>query len=95
MSVHLSARAKRDYDRAMRYSQHHFGERQAIQYSVGMNQALYALGQQPNLGRPVSQTRPALRVFLYRLHFIYYRISEDRVEVLKIIDARRDPKRHR
>lgn len=88
-SVQLTSRAARDFSRAIEYSARHFGDTQSTRYAAGLNRALLMIGLQPNIGRPVLSQSSSVRVVVYKLHRIYYRVNDDSISVLKIIDARR------
>ncbi|WP_407888923.1 type II toxin-antitoxin system RelE/ParE family toxin [Scytonema sp. NUACC26] len=44
----------------------------------------------PNMGRSYAEIRPDLRGLLLDRYIIFYRVLDDGVEILRVINARRD-----
>jgi plasmid stabilization system protein ParE len=42
------------------------------------------------MGRSVSPADPSLKCSLHKAHFIVYRVSADRLEIIRILHARSD-----
>lgn len=87
-------RAERDIRDLYLYSAKHFGLKQAEQYLLGLQRRVDMLKRDPLIGTPVEGAKSRLRRLVYKQHVIYYRVSEAEVRILRILDARRDARRH-
>ncbi len=55
-----------------------------------LNQRFYNLTQFPNIGKPYAHLHPNIRGLLVEKHIIFYRVTENQVEIVRIIDGRQD-----
>ena len=54
------------------------------------NKRFHSLTQFPNLGKPYPNLHPDIRGLLEQNYIIFYRVSSEAVEIVRIIDARRN-----
>lgn len=55
-----------------------------------LNKRFQSLTQFPNLGKPYPNLHPDIRGLLENNYIIFYRVSSNAVEIVRIIDARRN-----
>lgn len=68
-----------------RFSQEHFGGSVAVEYMAGLDEALTRLGVFPELGRLDRSIEPAIHVFSYRSHRVYYDFDGAAISVARIL----------
>ncbi len=88
--VRLADRASRDLVRAFQYSLRHFGHQQAVRYVEDLRARVMSLADNPLLGKP-SESHPNKRRLVHKKHIIHYRLSEESIIILRILDARQKP----
>ncbi|MGK7890996.1 MAG: type II toxin-antitoxin system RelE/ParE family toxin [Leptolyngbyaceae cyanobacterium] len=54
------------------------------------NQRFQSLTRFPKLGKPYPHLHPQIRGLLEQNYIIFYRISLDSIEIIRIVDARRN-----
>ena len=89
----LSRRARNDYRDIEAYTMEQWDERQWVSYEADLAQALDTIAEHPEVGRRRPELGPDTRSLVVREHVIYYRISDDRIQVLRIVHGRSDPRR--
>jgi toxin ParE1/3/4 len=77
----LSRRAKADIEAIIRYTDRHFGEEQTAEYIDGLFYSFELLTENPRMGREWDSDK---RRYIYRNHYVYYRIEPVRVFVTHI-----------
>jgi toxin ParE1/3/4 len=50
----------------------------------------FGLGQRPFLGRPRTELLPSLRSILVHPYAVIYRVTDDEVEIVRVLHERRD-----
>lgn len=88
MIFELSKRAKSDIKDIVRYTAVNFGGAQAEEYVDGLFYSFELLTDNPRLGREWKTGR---RRYIYRMHYIYYRIVRDSVFVTHIRHSSQNP----
>lgn len=71
-----------------------FGLRQAERYLSGLLHRIEQLRHNPEIGIRLDGFDGAVRCLLYRNHKVYYRHDKTTVHIIRILDARRDTRRH-
>ena len=77
----LSKRAQADIDNIARYTLDNFGPAQAEEYLSSLYNVLDLLADNPKFGREWTQGR---RRYVYRSHYVYYRLAGGRVFITQI-----------
>lgn len=89
----LSELAKQDLIAIARYGDENFGTRQSDSYRDRLKKRFSLLAQQPMLFPAVDHIRAGYRRSVCGGHSIYYRINDDRVEIMRIL-GRQDHDKH-
>jgi toxin ParE1/3/4 len=90
----LRPRAKADLAEIWRYTAERWNTAQADKYYRGIVAELGKVAESPTLGRPCDDIRPGYRRQNVGAHVIFYRTDGEAVDVVRILHARRDFRRH-
>lgn len=93
MRLKLSAEADADLDDIVRYTIEAHGLEQARVYLAGLRARMLELAERP-AGQRVEGLDPSLLRAKFQFHFIFFRVSADAVTVSRILNERRDFRRH-
>lgn len=85
MDVRLTKQASGDIDAIIAYTDETFGEAQTEEYLSGLYRTLDVLGDNPEFGRQWARGR---RCYIYRQHYVFYRIRPDHLLVTHIRHTR-------
>jgi toxin ParE1/3/4 len=88
MIFELSKRAQADIEDIARYTLDNFGIVQTENYINGLYDSFALLTDNPRLGRDWSGVR---RRYIYRMHYVYYRLVQERVFITHIRHTSRVP----
>ena len=88
MRVELSERAEADIDAHTTYGNERFGSAQTERYFWGLERVFELLADDPAMGQPV---RGGARRFVYKTHYVYYRLEPSRIFVTTVRSARMRP----
>ena len=94
MKLVVSPRARADIDEIWKYTAHRWGERQAEVYLRLVEEGVNAVAANPAVGRPCDEVRPGYRRYPLGSHVLFYRVSAERVVVIRILHQRMDVDRH-
>lgn len=85
-------RARQDLVEIGAYTLRRWGRAQMERYLQELDQTISSLADKPQTaGQSRAQIRPDLRSIAHRrYHFIFYRVVDDRVEILRVLHQRRD-----
>tara|TARA_R110002126_G_scaffold238089_1_gene381483 strand:- start:48 stop:362 length:315 start_codon:yes stop_codon:yes gene_type:complete len=86
----LTRAAERDLDRIWDYSVDRWDTAQADAYLRRLQAAMAGLCLFPETGRAVDDIRQGYRVLPIEAHCIFYRISMDAIEIVRILHGRMD-----
>jgi toxin ParE1/3/4 len=92
-TVILSPDARADFTDILLYTWQQWGEDQRDRYEAILTQAIAALAEFPEAGALRPLLFPGCRVRVVELHILYYRIRNDKIEVVRILHGRADPRR--
>ncbi|MFA6113214.1 MAG: type II toxin-antitoxin system RelE/ParE family toxin [Sphingomonas sp.] len=84
LDLRITGDAGDDLDTIWRYTRERYGGDAADTYLRGFNELFVLLRERPEAGAVVPGVRPETRSFGYRRHRAYYRITEHRVEIVRI-----------
>lgn len=87
MIYELSRRASAEIDDIIRYTDEHFGRAQTAEYIQGLYYSFRLLADNPRLGKDWAQGK---RRYIYRSHYVFYRIMSDRIFITDIRNTRQD-----
>lgn len=88
MTFALSNRAKADIENIARYTLENFGLSQTEDYLEGLYRSFELLSDNPRLGREWTARRCR---YIYRMHHVYYRLSDERVFITHIRHSSQNP----
>ncbi len=94
MLLEISEAADNDIVDIYSYTAVKFGQTQAVDYLVGLDQLLISLTSNVLIGRERNEIRTSLRSIPYVAHVVFYRILPDRIRIVRIIHASRDLPKH-
>ncbi|MET0179836.1 MAG: type II toxin-antitoxin system RelE/ParE family toxin [Novosphingobium sp.] len=83
--IEFSKAAEADLDDIDDYSVTRFGAGIADRYMRGFDEAFARLGDFPKVGRPMPALGAGVRCLIHRRHRVFYRLSEERVLILRIV----------
>ena len=92
--VKLSPKARQDFIEILRYTGEKWGQNQLLAYRDKINDALQAIGRNPQLGHPRDDLPPTHLVYLVGSHVIVYRTEPDSIGVVRILHQRMSMVRH-
>lgn len=79
--------------RIYRYGLEQWGEGQAERYLSVLKGRLFLLTEQPLIGIERPELLPNVRSFPVERHTLYYRMTRERAEIVRVLHERQDPKR--
>ncbi len=85
MIYRLTRQAQSDIKEIYRYTVEYFGEDQAREYLDGLEYSFDLLTDNPKLGRRWDGKG---RRYIYKSHFVYYRLLKDEILITRIRNAR-------
>lgn len=86
----IKAAARAELAQIYEYSVAEFGPPVAEAYLFGLRQAFDRLLEFPFIGPVYPDVTPEIRVLLHWSHRIFYRIEDDTVLIVRVLNKRRD-----
>ena len=86
--------AELDLENVWLYTQETWGSEQADRYLGELYSMLRDLAEQPGLGHACDDLRPGYRRCRHDLHVIFYRMTVDAVEVVRVLHEKMDIESH-
>jgi len=90
----LSPRAQRDIDEIWDYSAGIWGVQQAEVYVRQIRRAVEIVAEDPRRGRSCDNIRAGYRKYPAGSHFVFYRVVEGGIDVVRILHQRMDFDQH-
>ncbi len=90
----LSPQATEDIFQLHAYGARTFGITQADTYLSELLDAFDSIEKFPEIGRDISILRAGYRRHEFKRHSIFYKIEDNRVVIIRVLDNRRDADRH-
>ncbi len=90
----LSPRAQADVQEIWAYSRERWGPDQAEAYIRQIQRALQTLAADPRRGRACDHIRAGYSRFSVEQHVVFYRLTEEAIDVVRILHQRMDFDRH-
>lgn len=90
----LRERAEADLAEIWRFTARRWSVAQADKYYRNLVQAFEALAAEPTLGRSCEDIRANYRRYNVASHVVFYRIEDGYADIVRILHARRDFRRH-
>jgi toxin ParE1/3/4 len=86
--------AREDLAAIGRYTLESWGAEKKTRYLAGIRASLERLRRATGIGRVRDEIRPGYRSVASGRHVIFYRETEDRIEVVRVLHQRMDLHRH-
>lgn len=93
-SYKLSPLAEEDLFKIISKTIESWGSTQAKVYAQTIDAALLKLAQYPDFGRERSDVYDDAKSFPVEKHIVFYQISENGIDVARILHQRMDPSKH-
>jgi toxin ParE1/3/4 len=93
-SYRLSPLAEKDLFRIISTTIESWGDTQAKVYAQTIDAALLKLAQYPDFGRDRSDVYNSARSFPIEKHIVFYQISDNGIDVARILHQRMDITKH-
>ncbi len=90
----IAPAAKNDLRDIYQYGLQHWGQKQSENYLSAIKQQFWKLTQQPLMGRERPELWPDLRAFPVKSHTVFYRVSANAIDIIRVLHGRQDPQRH-
>jgi toxin ParE1/3/4 len=90
----LRPRAQDDLDEIWDYTADGWGLDQAETYIRQLWKDIQTVADRPSLGRECSEVRPGYRKYPSGSHVVFYRLTDDGIDVVRILHERMDYERH-
>ena len=90
----LSPRAQADIEEIWGYTVEHWNVDQAEVYLRKIKAAIEAVADEPRLGRPCDNVRTGYRKYPAGSHLLFYRLTPDGIDIVRILHQRMDFERH-
>ncbi|WP_422082017.1 type II toxin-antitoxin system RelE/ParE family toxin [Ulvibacterium sp.] len=86
----LSQEADNDIEDIFEYGEYRFGNPQAIEYLLGLNDHLKAIAKNPDIGKERKEIKDGLFSFPYMSHIIFYRKMNGYIRIIRVLYGGRD-----
>jgi toxin ParE1/3/4 len=90
----LSPRAQKDIDDIWEYTVEHWNVRQAEIYLRQIQRAIETVVAEPNIARACDDIRPGYWKYPTGSHVLFFRVTDKRINVVRILHSRMDFERH-
>jgi toxin ParE1/3/4 len=90
----LTERAKTDLRSIGRYTQATWGHEQRNRYLARLDAWFHLLAREPHRGRACDDIRAGYRKYHVGWHLIFYRVSPEGLEIIRILHDRMDIENH-
>ena len=90
----LSPRAQKDIDDIWEYTVEHWNVRQAEIYLRQIQRAVETVAVAPNIARSCADIRPGYWKYPAGSHVLFFRITDQGINVVRVLHSRMDFERH-
>ncbi len=90
----LRPRARADLDGIWAYTVETWGLEQAQTYVRALNRAFITLAKKPELGRLYDEVYEGLRVYPSGRHLVFYFVTNNGIDVVRVLHERMDIRSH-
>lgn len=97
MPIHqlvIAPAAKADLKEIYQYGLRQWGQAQSDSYLENLKDHFWSLTEQPLMGVERPELLPGLRILPIESHALFYRVTTDTVEIIRVLHGRQDPQRH-
>ena len=90
----LSNKAVSDIEGIAIYTIHNWGVNQAKKYKQGLESILTTLSKNPNIGKNYQNETLNIKQFPFKSHTIFYKVREEDILIVRILNQSMDYKIH-
>ena len=90
----IAPAAKADLKVIYQYGLRQWGQAQSDRYLETLKNQFWSLTEQPLIGVERPELLPDVRSLPIESHTLFYRVTTDKVEIIRILHGRQDPQRH-
>ena len=90
----IAAAARTDLKDIYQYGLHQWGQTRSDSYLDTLKSQLWSLTEQPNMGSERPELLSGMRSLPIESHVLFYRVTANRVEIIRVLHGRQDPARH-
>lgn len=97
MPVHqlvIAPAAKTDLKDIYQYGLRQWGQTQSESYLENIKEHFWTLTEQPLIGIDRSELLAGARSLPIESHTLFYRVTPDTLEIVRVLHGRQDPQRH-
>ena len=90
----IAPAAKNDLKDIYHYGLRQWGRAQSESYLSSIKNQFWSLTQQPFMGTERHELLPDTRSLPVESHTLFYRVTANSVEIIRVLHGRQDPQRH-
>ena len=90
----IAPAAKNDLKDIYQYGLRHWGQRRSKRYLSHLKNQFWMLTDQPLVGPECSDILQNIRSPTVESHTLFYRVTANKVEVIRVLHGRQDPNRY-
>ena len=90
----IAPAAKNDLKEIYQYGLRQWGQAQSESYLSTLKKQFWLLTQQPLIGTERPELLQDTRSLPIESHTLFYRVTANRVEIIRVLHGRQDPQRH-
>ena len=90
----LTPRAAADLDDIWDYTADRWGLDQAETYTRQLAKDIQTVADKPSRGRQCDEVRAGYRKYPSGSHVLFYRLTDDGIDIVRILHERMDPEQH-
>ena len=90
----IAPAARNDLKEIYQYGLRQWGPAQSESYLSTIKNQFWLLTQQPLIGTERPELLPDTRSLPVESHTLFYRVTTNRVEIIRVLHGRQDPQRH-
>jgi len=90
----IAPAAKNDLKDIFQYGLRQWGQAQSESYLTTIKNQFWLLTQQPLIGTERPELLPGTRSLPIESHTLFYRVTANSVEIIRLLHGRQDPQRH-
>jgi toxin ParE1/3/4 len=94
LKLFIAPAAKSDLKEIYQYGLRQWGQAQSNSYLEKLKECFWSLRKQPLIGVERTDILSRVRSLPVESHTLFYRGTEDRIEVIRVLHGRQDPHRH-
>jgi toxin ParE1/3/4 len=91
----IAPAAKNDLKDIYQYGLRQWGPAQSDSYLSAIKNQLWLLTEQPLIGVERSELLPHIRSLPIQSHILFYRVTANQIEIIRVLHGRQDPQRHK